>query len=64
MRNLIFIGVGLVLFSWFVIGEKRSVWDKIFILVAVVGVYVAYRLMGGATMEQIIAPLFTKPESY
>ncbi len=56
-KNLIIIGVLLLLGSWFVLGEKKSFWEKLAVVLAVVFVYVAYRLMSGATFEEIIAPL-------
>ena len=56
-KNLIIIGVLLLLGSWFVLGEKKSFWEKLAVVLAVVFVYVAYQLMSGSTFEEIIAPL-------
>lgn len=64
MRTLIFIGTGLLIFAWFVMGEKSSAGQKAATIIFIVGLYVGIRLLGGATLEQILAPLFSKPENY
>jgi len=59
-RELIVIAVVLILGSWFLLGESRSFAEKLMLLFGVIGIYVALRLMGGATFQDIIAPLLQK----
>lgn len=56
-KSMIVIGVILLLGSWFLLGEKKSFLEKLLLLAGILAVYASYRLMSGATMEQILAPL-------
>lgn len=55
-NGLIILVCILVLGAWFLIGEK-SFGDKLLLLVIALGVYVVYRLLGGATVADIFAPI-------
>ena len=56
-KQLIIIVAILLLGSWFVLGEKKSFGEKLAIVFGIIAIYVAYRLMGGATFQEILAPL-------
>ena len=56
-KQLIIIGILLTLGAWFLLGEKRSVFEKISLIIVIIFVYVAYRLMSGSTLQQILQPL-------
>lgn len=56
MRTLIYIGVALLVGSWFVLVERPSFFEKIMIIAVVAGLYVGFRFMTGATLGEIIAP--------
>ena len=57
MKALIIIGAILTLGAWFLLGERKSFMEKLFIVFVVIFIYVVYRLMSGATMNEILAPL-------
>ncbi|MDP2654137.1 MAG: hypothetical protein Q8Q08_08915 [Candidatus Omnitrophota bacterium] len=59
-RELIFVLIMMLLGAWFLIDEKRSVVEKIFIVAAVLAIYISYRLMTGSSFDDIIAPLLSK----
>jgi hypothetical protein len=61
MHKLIFIGVGLLFFSWFVLVERPSFVEKILIMAFVIGLYVGFRFLTGATLGEILAPLMLHP---
>jgi len=50
----------LLLGSWFIVG-KKSVGEKITLIVIVVSIYVGYKFLTGSTMEDIIAPFMALP---
>ena len=56
-KPIIIIGIILLLGSWLLLGEKKSFMEKLALILGIVAIYVAYRLMSGATMEEILAPL-------
>ena len=49
----------LLLVSWFLIVERQSVFEKIFIILSIAVVYAAYRVLTGATPDQIFTPIIT-----
>lgn len=55
-QGLLVIIIILILGSWFLLGEKKSFLEKLSMLIAALFVYVAYRIMTGSTMDEIIAP--------
>ena len=56
-KKLLFMLIGLILGTWFLMGEKKSVGEKISLLIFLIAVYVAFRLLTGATLDEIMAPL-------
>ena len=58
-KQLIIIGVCITLAAWFLLDEKKTFWEKVFIVIILVFLYFAYRLMSGATVHDILAPLTT-----
>jgi hypothetical protein len=56
-NELIIIAVVLLLGSWFLLGESKSFLEKLAIVFAILFTYVAYRLMSGASVQDIISPL-------
>ena len=56
-NELIIIATVLLLGSWFLLGESKSFLEKLAIVFAILFTYVAYRLMSGATIHDIISPL-------
>ncbi len=57
-KQLIIIGCLLAMGAWFLLGEKRSFFEKLLLLSAMIFVYVVYRILSGATPHEIIAPIF------
>ena len=62
MRTIVFIGIGLLLGSWFLLGEKKSPVEKLITLIVLVSIYVGFRLLNGASMDEILAPLLSSPD--
>ena len=56
-KQLIIILSLLALGAWLLLGEKRSALEKILLLSVLIFIYVVYRILGGATPHDIIAPL-------
>ena len=52
-KQLIMLMVGLVIFAWFVIGERFL--EKFLILLVLVGLYVGYMLLTGASIQDIFS---------
>ena len=50
----------LLLVSWFIIGESRSFGEKIALLVLAVVIYVSFRMITGASLDDILAPLLSR----
>ncbi len=57
-KKLVFLLIGLVLGTWFLMGGRKSVGEKVGLLIGLVIVYVTFRLLTGSTLDEIIAPLF------
>ncbi len=53
--ELVIIGFVLLLGSWFVLGEKKSFLEKLAIIFALIFSYVAFRLLNGASMNEILS---------
>ncbi len=54
-KELIYILLGLVVGSWFLIGENMSLLEKLFTLVFVVFLYFGFMLFTGASIDDILA---------
>jgi|WetSurSiteA1Bulk_404760.scaffolds.fasta_scaffold594378_2 hypothetical protein len=54
--QLLIISVILILGAWFLLGEKRSFLEKLILLLGLLFVYIAYRLMSGATPQDLLIP--------
>ena len=50
--SILFIG------CWFMVDEKSSVFEKISFIFVIAFVYVAFRMMTGASFHDVISPLF------
>jgi len=60
MSGKVIIGFSVLLLgSWFLVG-KRSFTEKLTLLIIVIAIYVGFRLISGATMEEILTPLLSK----
>lgn len=59
-RKLIILGVILLLGSWFLLGDRKTAWEKLLFLFTIVFVYMAWRLLIGDTFPEIIAPLLAQ----
>jgi hypothetical protein len=57
-RPLIIFFVLLVLGSWFLLGEKKSIREKAFVVLAVIVIYLGYRIMAGESLHQILLSIF------
>ena len=58
-KKLLILLVVLILGSWFLVDEKRSFVEKLMTILTVIALYVAVRLMTGATIYEILAPLLS-----
>lgn len=54
-KEMIYIMAGLVIGSWFLIGENMSFLEKLFALVFVVFLYFGFMLFTGASIDDILA---------
>ena len=52
--GLIIMICGLSLFAWFLIGERKSFWEKINAVFLVIGAVVLYRLCNGDTIGNML----------
>lgn len=57
MPKLMILLVVLLIGSWLLMGEKKPFGEKIGILVVLIVLYVGFRLMTGASLEEVLAPL-------
>lgn len=44
----------LIIFAWFVIGEQKSFTEKVVTLLVFLAIYLTYRLLNGATLQQAL----------
>lgn len=64
MTNEVIIILGVLLLgTWFLLDEGKTFWEKLAIVFAVTFAYVAFRLITGATIAQILSP-FTEAFSH
>lgn len=56
-RKLIIFLVILLLGTWFIVDEDRSLIDKIMLIFVIIAVYVIFRILTGANLPEIIAPI-------
>lgn len=58
-RPLVFIGIILLLGSWFVLvdRDRQSTREKIFLILAVVAIFATYRVMIGVPVNDIFTPI-------
>ena len=61
--EIIIILAVLLLGSWFLIGETKTFWEKLGIVLVLAAIYVGYRLITGATLADLLTP-FIKTEIY
>ena len=59
-KEIIFILAGLLIATWFLLGENKTFWEKLGIIFTVVAIYAAFRYISGVPMEDIFAPIFGK----
>jgi hypothetical protein len=52
--TLILVLVLLIIFAWFVIGDEKSIGEKITTLVIFLLVYVAYRMLNGDNLQEAL----------
>ncbi len=55
-KPLIIVGTVILLGAWFLLDSGRSAFEKMVILSAVVFAYVAYPLVTGASIDEIMLP--------
>lgn len=53
---MIFTLIGLCVATWLLMGGSKNVWEKIMLLFFLVAAYVGFRLLTGASIDEIIAP--------
>jgi len=58
--TLVVILVLLIIFAWFVIGDEKSIGEKITTLVIFLIVYLIYRLLNGATVQEALLDPVTR----
>ena len=56
-KSLIIISIVFLLAAWFFLVEKQSFWEKLFILIVLAILYVAFRIFSGASLWQIYFPI-------
>jgi len=52
--TLIVILILLIIFAWFVIGDEKSIGEKATTLIIFLIVYLAYRMLNGATVQEAL----------
>ena len=52
--TLVIILILLIIFAWFVVGDEKSIGEKATTLMIFLAVYLAYRLLNGATLKQAL----------
>lgn len=55
-RPMMLIGIVVLLWAWFLLVERQSFLEKIGIMTGLMFIYVAFRLITGANVDQILAP--------
>jgi len=53
--ELIIIGIVLLFGTWLLLGERKSILEKISMVFALLFIYVAYRLLSGASLNEILS---------
>ena len=56
-NELVVIGVVVLLGSWLLLGEKKSVKEKLAIIFSIFFIYVAFRFLSGASMADVLSPI-------
>ena len=58
--TLIVVLVLLIIFAWFVIGDEKSIGEKITTLVIFLIVYVLYRILNGDNLQEALLDPITR----
>ncbi len=58
--TLILVLVLLIIFAWFVIGDEKSIGEKITTLVIFLLVYIAYRMLNGDNLQEALLDPITR----
>ncbi|MCD4726996.1 MAG: hypothetical protein K8R46_05010, partial [Pirellulales bacterium] len=53
--ELVIIGIVILLGAWLLLGERKSFLEKISMVFALLFIYVAYRLLNGASLDEILS---------
>jgi len=56
-KQLITLIIALILMAWCLVDSKRTVWEKLGLIIFILAIYVCVRLMQGWSFDQILAPL-------
>ena len=57
MPSIVWVIAGCLLVLWFVLGEGKF-FDKLTLCLVIVGLYVAYRFLGGASINDFTPTFF------
>lgn len=58
-KSLIIILMVMSLGAWFFVVERQSFGEKIFIILCLLVVFATYRVLTGASMDQIFTPIIS-----
>ena len=54
-KELVILLVGMVIGAWFLISENRKFFEKVMLLLIIVGLYVGIMLLTGASLEDVFS---------
>ena len=54
MMTMVVILVLLIIFAWFVVGDEKSIGEKVTTLVIFLTVYVLYRMLNGDSFQEAL----------